>query len=230
MSTVAPTEALPKATLCISRSALSEQGIPNENARGVYPFDPRKTKAGNYHFIGRGIVDDTKNEFHYAIGCALPQILMYCVVRCGDSVLAYTRPDKGTGENLLKGLHSIGFGGHVDLEDFAHVTRTEDLNISLDAALFETLMHSAHREVSEELGFDMAHAKAVAINSIVVDQSNEVGTVHAGVLVMIDVDDQSEFNVQESEVHNLRWEKIADVKAGTSGYENWSQIVPEFAL
>lgn len=96
------------AVLCISRNTLTTQGIPTVDAQGIYPFALDQVVEDQFHFINRAVVDSTHSQ-HFAIGCELPQILAYCVIKCGDEYLTYSRA-KGA-ESRLHGTLSLGFGG-----------------------------------------------------------------------------------------------------------------------
>ena len=143
----------------------------------------------------------------------------------GNVILPYSRGNKG-GESRLADNVSIGFGGHVDLIDLRC-----DENSMVD--LLSTIMSAVYRELSEEVdlpqpeGSDKDRILGLFDVGVLIDNSNEVGKVHAGVVIAINIDTSLPFGVKE--------EGTAILVPGTprqildAGYnlESWSKIVLE---
>jgi predicted NUDIX family phosphoesterase len=55
------------------------------------------------------------------------------------------------------------------------------------------------------------------------DESNEVGKVHLGVVVLIDVESTS-LSTTDPSVQNLQWMSIRSLLGQRRYYENWSQL------
>ena len=200
--------------LCITRNALSEQSIPSSNAQGIYPFNLNQVAENQFHFINRDIVDDSYPDNH-AVGCLLPQILGYCVIRCGEYVLTYSR--KKGAESRLHGSRSIGFGGHVDIEDY---------NKSFNAPYFVALATSIERELFEEIG--LVHRVGYRnFDSIIVDQTNPVGKVHVGLPLHIQLQTRNELEIDHSEISDPVWTTVAELKDTIDQFENWSKLLIE---
>lgn len=106
------------------------------------------------------------------------QLIPYVVLvdRPPDSpnvkVVCYRRTKAGD-ESRLHEKHSIGLGGHVDLGDL--VAHGADIHLRF------TLEHAGQREVQEEVKdpHGPLHRQWVGV---VVDNDNEVGRVHLGVV------------------------------------------------
>lgn len=200
--------------LCINRSAIVTQGIPANNAHGIYPFDLSQVAQNQYHFINRDVVDSNEKEKHL-IGCALPQILGYCVIKCGNHVLTYAR--KRGAEARLHGNRSLGFGGHVDIDDYSkHQAKP----------YFAALAYSIERELLEEVGLQIPISMGMC-DTLIVDQSNPVGSVHVGLPILINVELRNELEIDYSEIADPQWISIQQLKEDIALYENWSQLLIE---
>ena len=200
--------------LCITRNALSEQNIPSSNAQDIYPFNLKQVAENQFHFINRDIVDDSYPDNH-AVGCLLPQILAYCIVKCGDYVLTYSRA-KGA-ETRLHGSRSIGFGGHVDIGDYSE---QPDEYVGYLGALIK----ACERELHEELGLP-SFVNTQDFNSIIVDQTNPVGAVHVGLPITIELQTKDAVTANPDEISDPVWTKISDLKNEIDQYENWSKLL-----
>ena len=209
------------AVLCISREALSLQGIPVSDAHGIYPFNLSQVTADQFHFINRRIVDDSYPP-HFDVGCLLPQILAYCIIKCGDEILTYSR--KKGAEERLHGSLSLGFGGHVDLED--HIKGSAD-NMTLEPSFIQTLLYACDRELEEELNVSpdiLDQYTENSFNYLIVDQTNSVGSVHVGIPLFIQSNKEN-VKPDPTEIHEPKWQTIAQIKEEIEFYEPWSQLV-----
>lgn len=150
------------------------------------------------------------------------QIIPYIVVRDGDLVFGYYRGKKG-GENRLHAKYSIGLGGHMDLEPTPFVS------------LSEVIAMEALRELNEEISLDPTPAQEAKLlsdllsnASLVYNDVDEVGSVHLGVVVQINVTkDQIAGNETDVIEQGQFWtvdELYARAKAGELHFENWSRI------
>lgn len=211
-----------KAVLCINRDALTKQDIP-ANSYAIYPFNVNATTEEDFHFINRTVADG-KTEEYLAIAKALPQILGYCVITDDEMVLSYSR--KKAGDTRLSSYLSIGFGGHVDIDDAFIEAFTGSTNIYHDA-----IINSIYRELKEELGVDVNANGITAgklhidlLSNIIVDQTNQVGEVHVGLPLMVNIPAEL-IKADESEIVDLKWVSLEQLKADYDLYENWSKLL-----
>lgn len=101
------------------------------------------------------------------------QLIPYCVFRCGDRILHYTRGKAG-GENRLHAKISVGVGGHVNPIDMGNGRKGADA------------YHAAvTREIEEELDLPEEHEHRII--ALLNDESNPVGQVHLGVVHLVDL-------------------------------------------
>lgn len=201
------------AVLCVTRQALPVH-IPQSNAYGIYAIDLNKIEANQFHFINRDIVDSDQAE-RYQIGQLLPQILAYSVIRCGNEILTYSR--KKGAESRLHGSRSIGFGGHVDIADYSEQA---DEYIGYLGALIK----ACERELHEELGL-ITTVGTRQFSSIIVDQTNPVGSVHVGLPLEITLLHKYEVQVDPEEISDPVWLTIDELKTNIDEYENWSKLL-----
>lgn len=208
------------AVLCISRSALTEQGIPANNAHGIYHIDMHAISPASYHFINRAVVDDSNEDsVNNIVGKHLPQLLAYCIIKCGNEYLTYSR--KIGAEERLHGSLSLGFGGHVDILDVQH-DHQELFPIA-------TLKDACIRELSEELNFNY-NDDLIRFDHAIVDQQDAVGQVHVGLPVFITIGYKEEVKPDPNEIHEPKWQTLEQIKEELEFYEGWSKLVIKHLL
>lgn len=150
---------------------------------------------------------------------AYKQIIPYVVVVRGSKILVYKRTTAG-GESRLHEKASIGFGGHVDVGDIV-ATEKQDA-ISLE----NTVMNASIREVVEELHI-LTEPKFKAYG-LLNDDSDEVGQVHVGVVMICHVNDSDIITSAEDQVDLVGFKTIEEIMADeTIELENWSKLVLE---
>lgn len=139
------------------------------------------------------------------------QLIPYCLIRCGTSILNYTRGKSG-GEDRLHALRSVGVGGHINPVD------TGGGRTGPDA------YHAAvERELQEELVFEVAHTNRIA--ALLNDDSNEVGRVHLGIVHVIDLENTL-VHAREDALANLTFNELAELRGPLFPYlESWSKHV-----
>ncbi len=159
------------------------------------------------------------------------QLIPYLILHRGSGddarVLAYQRRSKHT-EARLGGLWSVGFGGHIEPLDRG------DEQVATHG-LVET---AALRELTEETGLEIGGDGLERVGFINSD-SEEVSSVHFGVVYRINLDTLPDDDAQimetvnaQSEPHQSRWLPVTelaamcDAKMGPDGgtFEDWSRI------
>jgi len=159
------------------------------------------------------------------------QIIPYLMLQrgAGDKtrVLCYQRRTKHT-EKRLGGLWSVGFGGHIEpLDRDASQVATNGM-----------VMATALREMEEETGLNPG-ADALSLIGFINSDSEDVSSVHFGVVFKVDLDGLSDNDEQimelvsaQAEPHQARWIAVDDLKKMTSpgngpdggSFEDWSRI------
>jgi predicted NUDIX family phosphoesterase len=139
------------------------------------------------------------------------QLIPYCLIRCGTSILTYTRGKSG-GENRLHAQRSVGVGGHINPVDTGNGRTGKDAYLA-----------AVERELDEELIFDTAHTNRIA--ALLNDDSNEVGRVHLGIVHVIDVEN-TRIVAREDALANLEFIELAELQGPLLPFlETWSQHV-----
>lgn len=153
--------------------------------------------------------------------------IFYITLEHKGKIAIYKRLNTG-GDNRLHDMHSIGFGGHVDLGDTIHD------NSIVDAE--QSIIDSSTRELEEELflPFDLKEAE-IKTRGYIIDNRDEVGQVHLGVwqsLVIPDHVDISAIDISEDEKHKMEFLGFKDVDwfkshmdAGEFQIEGWSEMI-----
>jgi predicted NUDIX family phosphoesterase len=169
--------------------------------------------------------DHMETNSHYK------QIIPYLVLRRGTGddarVLCYQRRIKHS-EARLGGLWSVGFGGHVEPIDRGDDTvRTDGL-----------VMATALRELEEETGLAPGR-EAFTMEGYVNSDSEDVSSVHFGVVFTIDLDGMPGSDDElmtlvsgQAEPHQARWVAAGELIGMTGegngpdggSFEDWSRI------
>jgi len=139
------------------------------------------------------------------------QIIPYLIVRHTDRLFLVQRSAAGN-EARLRGLFSIGVGGHINRSD---VVGASDL-----------VAAGLRRELDEEL---IIHgAWSARLVGVLNDDTNAVGRVHFGLVHVVDVE-SSDVAVRESDTLTGRMASREDVLAVRDRMETWSRLILESA-
>lgn len=149
------------------------------------------------------------------------QVIPYCTVTRGSDIFVTRRRKQGS-EQRLHGSYSIGLGGHVGPEDGAPEHP-------------ETLRRGLLRELHEELVLPSFPDEALQVVGWCNDDSNQVGSVHVGLVFQLDLNHsplEPPVKVQVRENHKLeggfeRLVELLTVWQDSHRFETWSQLVLE---
>lgn len=159
--------------------------------------------AAHYSTMRRGDAEEN---------AAYKQPIPYCVIRRGSDIYMYRRLGGG-GEARLFDKLSIGAGGHM--------------NDNPALPTFEAVLQdNLSRELEEELEIKSSSRTFTTVGFIN-DDENEVGKVHIGLLVILDIAADGEVNVRETDQLEGQWVTLEQLREETiySKLESWSQIV-----
>lgn len=138
------------------------------------------------------------------------QLIPYCLFRCGERLLHYTRGRSG-GESRLHALGSVGVGGHVNPVD-------------AEEGRFGPAAYQAavEREIREELVIDSPWSQRVV--ALLNDDSNAVGQVHLGIVHLFELEAER-VRAREDALANLSFQALADLRSGPlhDALESWSR-------
>jgi len=143
---------------------------------------------------------------------AYKQLIPYVIMSNNGRYLTYVR-GKRAGETRLLGLRSIGIGGHINPVDN-------------EAPLFDTDFRQMYRtaverEVAEEVAVEADHTDRIV--ALLNDDSNEVGSVHLGV-VHYWILDAPKVSRREQMITRMAFVSPAELHELRDTMETWSQL------
>ena len=188
--------------LVVPRALLNEIGaFEGIQTAGLDAAIARLLDPANHFFMDRAAAEEDPNH---------KQLIPYCIFRCGDRVLHYTRGKAG-GESRLHAKISVGVGGHVNPID------TDAGRTGSDA------YHAAvTREIEEELELPEEHTHRII--ALLNDESNSVGQVHLGIVHLIDLKSDAVAS-REDALLDLGFTALADLNGSLfERLETWSQF------
>lgn len=160
------------------------------------------------------------------------QILPYTIIRqrAADNRYqyhVYRRPSKGTGEARLAGNVSMGFGGHIDLVDVIIENSVIDLfatiTVSVDREVLKEELKGATPEDQER----MKEIKISFANEFILDDSNDVGRLHVGLIMLIDLPSDIKVICNEEELTGMKAMEGKELLESGEPLENWTRIYLE---
>lgn len=150
------------------------------------------------------------------------QIIPYVVLRSGNKYWVYDRTTSG-GEERLHGLSSLGWGGHINPEDYMGPSSENEKYID---SVLDAVYNCAQREICEELGLEGLVPSSVKYLGAIVSYASDVDAVHLGLVELWQVPELSELDINlEDSVSNLRLMTLTQLRAEKKNFESWSQIV-----
>ena len=186
--------------LVVPRSLLEEIGIfEGIRTDGLEAAVGRLLDPGNHFFLDRAAAEEDPSH---------KQIIPYCIFRCGDRILHYTRGKAG-GESRLHAKISVGVGGHVNPVDMDGGKTGPDA------------YHAAvTREIEEELDLPGDHQHRII--GLLNDDSNPVGQVHLGIVHLIDLPSDA-VSSREDALTDLAFTPLAELNGPMfERLETWS--------
>ncbi len=148
--------------LVIERKVLEQVGMFQGLAFDVANYLREFFVQGVPRFMPRSQVEENP---------AYKQLIPYVLMSYQDKYLSYIRGIRA-GEARLVGNRSIGIGGHIN---------PVDNEIPLFDTDFSELYRTAvEREVAEEVSVETSHTDRIV--ALLNDESNEVGSVHLGIV------------------------------------------------
>lgn len=96
-------------------------------------------------------------------------------------------------------------------------------DVESEAAIEGKLRVNAARELEEEVGLSADDVKNIEIHGLINDDGNDVGKVHIGLVLKIDIEKDKVINKEEDTIA-LEWVKN-DVLETMSPYESWSELI-----
>ena len=189
--------------LVVERKVLEQVGMFQGLTLDVDRYLRELFAPGILHFMPRSKAEANP---------AYKQLIPYVIMSNGGKYLSYVR-GKRAGETRLLGLRSIGIGGHINLIDAD--------NSSLFAYLYENYLTAVQREVAEEVSVEANHSDSIV--ALLNDDSNEVGSVHLGV-VHHWILDAPKVTKREQMITRMTFMSPAELHEVRDTMETWSQL------
>lgn len=139
------------------------------------------------------------------------QLVVYLILRNDrKNYLAYSRSPK-SGDSRLHNKFSIGFGGHVNIDD-------------------KEPIKAVKRELAEELIITPGGAALISLDGFINDDTDEIGKVHFGLVYSIDIIPEAEKTIKANDpnISDLRWVSADVVETNYATLEGWSRHVIRF--
>ncbi len=136
------------------------------------------------------------------------QLVCYVILLYGCTVFSYQRSALA-GEKRLAGRRSLGLGGHLNAADGSQV----DGRTGLDRAV--------RRELAEEV--KLATDPDVQIVGVINDDSNQVGRVHLGLVIVARLT-SPEVKLRDPTLADGRFDALDDLVARQEEFETWSRL------
>jgi len=187
--------------LVVARALLDEIGaFAGIRTEGLEAALARLLDPANHFFMDRDAAEQDPSH---------KQLIPYCVFRCGDRILHYTRGTSG-GESRLHAKISVGVGGHVNPVDTG------------GGKTGPAAYHAAvSREIDEELELWQDHPHRII--ALLNDDSNAVGQVHLGIVHLIDLETDAVVS-REDALAELGFTALATLNGPWfERLETWSQ-------
>ena len=138
------------------------------------------------------------------------QIIPYVIMTYGDTYLNYVR-GRRAGETRLVGNRSIGIGGHINPVD----------DMPLFADFFDTYISAVKREVVEEVTVETTYTDSIV--ALLNDDSNEVGSVHLGIVHYWNLDAPNVTKCEQM-ITQMNFMTPAELENVRDSLETWSQL------
>jgi len=187
--------------LCFERKLFEELGVFQGLSLEVEKYLPVLTSSRNLTYKIRS---EAENDRRFK------QLIPYVLVISDGRLLRYQR-GKGGQETRLRGLWSVGIGGHISEEDHGLFTKA--------FGYFEGM----RREIREEVEVEEISESAVAVIN---DDGTDVGYVHFGVVHVMQVANENVAG-RRSGIVSPEFIPIADAVKDAPSYESWSRFCLE---
>ncbi len=189
--------------LVVERKVVEEAGIFNGLAFDVERYLSRLFVQSVPQFMPRSQAEKDPSY---------KQLIPYVIMAHNGTYLSYVR-GRRAGESRLTGLRSIGIGGHINPGD--------DEVPLFDTDLREMYNTAVEREVAEEVSVETSHTDRVV--ALLNDESNEVGSVHLGVVHLWNLD-APKVSKREQMITQMSFMTIDELQKVQDTMETWSQL------
>lgn len=187
--------------LVIERTIIEQVGMFEGLTFDVAPYRERIFVPGVPRFMPRSQAERDPS---------FKQIIPYVIMTCRGKYLSYVRGARA-GETRLVAKRSIGIGGHINPAD--------DMPL-FNADFYQTYLAAVEREVAEEVRVETAYSDRVV--ALLNDDSNEVGSVHLGIVHCWNLD-EPKVSKREQMITQMAFMTADELEQNRDTLETWSQ-------
>ncbi len=192
--------------LVVERKVLEQAGMFQGLMLDVERYLRRLFAPGILYFLPRSQAEADP---------AYKQLIPYVIMSNDGKYLTYIR-GKRAGETRLVGNRSIGIGGHIN---------PGDNEVPLfDTGFREMYLTAVEREVAEEVSVEAKHTDQIV--ALLNDDSNEVGSVHLGIVHHWILDSPA-VSKREQMITQMAFMIPAELQEVRDTLETWSQLCLE---
>ena len=188
--------------LVVERKAVEQAGIFQGLMFDVERYLDRLFVEGVPRFMSRSQAETDPTH---------KQLIPYVIMTHDGKYLSYVR-GRRAGEGRLVGNRSIGIGGHINPAD--------DMPL-FNAQFYETYLAAVDREVAEEVSVETSHTNHIV--ALLNDESNEVGSVHLGIVHYWALD-APKVNKREQMITQMAFMTPAELQEVKDTLETWSEL------
>jgi predicted NUDIX family phosphoesterase len=188
--------------LVVERKVLEDVGIFQGLQFDVDKYIRKLFVSGVPRFMPRAQVEKDPS---------FKQLIPYVIMAHNSKYLTYVRGSRA-GESRLVAKRSIGIGGHINPVD--------DMPL-FNASFYETYLAAVDREVAEEVSVETTHAGCIV--ALLNDESNEVGSVHLGIVHYWDLVEPKVAR-REQMITQIAFMTPAELQQVQDTMETWSQL------
>lgn len=210
--------------ICIPDAILNEQVVHGgfKKFESIYAVDHLKKMLPHLVLLPR----DEELEKDPSI----KQLVNYTVImraakEADLEFLQFQRCKKTSTEQRLGGKRSIGIGGHMNREDL-NGNELGRIEVNL---MVELMKLAAARELNEELLITGTGILSHEIQGLIIDNSDEVGSVHIGFIHTVLIDDSTEIKANEDCMQDLEWQTLSQLRVkdieNRDYFEGWSKML-----
>ena len=150
------------------------------------------------------------------------QLVVYIVIKSRDLFLTYQRTSKTT-EERLREKYSLGIGGHINVTDKNQLTFFDGPEKSI-------FLQAFWREVNEEIIIRAKILNEPNVFCFINDDSNDVGKVHFGIVVLLEISEPNVHRKRDGGVGKLKFYNLPEIESKKNAFEEWSQLLIDFFI
>ena len=149
------------------------------------------------------------------------QVIPSMIIKRGDEYFTYTRLEGG-GESRLHGKSSITIGGHANhVEDYWNFEHLMAVNAKRELEEEVYVLDENGKEIDNHLRL----TKNMSIKGLIYNSLTDVDAVHIGLLTMIEIPEDWNVEVKETDVLEGKFRTVEEIKE--LELENWTKSALE---